>query len=118
MNAKVNFDITNLETEDDALKASNKFEMSFVVEGSLTSVTLTHEDTKFIMWFPDDYWVQGADEASTVANEGNAGTCYLYVMDFMYGEDNYANADKVYQGDTPDCKFNYLHHWLGNAVEF
>lgn len=36
----------------------------------------------------------------------------------MLNGDMTGSSYEVYQNDKPSCVFNYLHHWLGNAIEF
>lgn len=114
----VAFDLFTVTVADRALRAEDTYRFYFDIEGSTDSYTLKHMTTKFVVFFPDDYSVQPATTASSVKNEQRVGDCNLYEKDYMSGTDMNLNDYAVYSSDVPTCVYNYLHHWLGNAVEF
>lgn len=69
-----------------------------------------------MVFFPDEYTIAPASLAHAVANEETVGECNLYVVDYM--QDYYDTTDRVYVENLPSCRYNYLHHYLGNVVEF
>jgi hypothetical protein len=66
--------------------------------------------------FPDEYAVQPAATASSTTNLQKVGDCNLYETNYMSGY--YDANNRVYKDNLPTCNYNYLHHYLGNAVEF
>lgn len=78
--------------------------------------TLKYDTTKFMLMFPDEYAIAPASLAHSSANEETVGECNLYAIDYM--ETYYDTTDRMYSENLPSCRYNYLHHYLGNSVEF
>lgn len=104
--------------ENKNVRENSKYQFWFerTYDSEETPITLTNGKTKFMVFFPDDYVLSPASLGSSQTPDESAGACNLYEIDYMSG--TYTSDDKVFEETAPACKYNYLHHYLGNVIEF
>lgn len=116
--ASLKFNLFEVKADNRNVREAANYEFWFenIANDNAVYHDLKKDATKFMVFFPDEYAIAPASLAHHTANEQKVGDCMLYEIDYM--SSYYDSTDRMYVENLPTCNYNYLHHYLGNAVEF